>query len=88
MLQKVQLFKHQMMREFEMSDLGLLSFYLGLEVEQRSHSISIKQSAYAKNILDKARLASCNSCKYPMEPKIRLEKDDDADPVMLLIIEA
>ena len=32
-------FKKQMTSEFEMSDLGMLSFYLGLEVEQQKDSL-------------------------------------------------
>lgn len=32
--EEVKKFKQQMMSEFDMSDLGLLSYYLGIEVEQ------------------------------------------------------
>jgi hypothetical protein len=41
-------FKTQMMELFNMSDLGLLSYYLGLEVNQQGSEITICQSAYAK----------------------------------------
>ena len=44
-------FKKQMTSQFEMSDLGLLSFYLGIEVEQLEDHITIRQSSYAKKIL-------------------------------------
>jgi hypothetical protein len=33
--------------KFSMSDLGLLSYYLGIEVEQGSEGITLSQSAYA-----------------------------------------
>lgn len=45
---EIELFKKQMTSEFEMSDLGLLSFYLGIEVDQQKDHITIKQSSYAK----------------------------------------
>ncbi|KAL9258099.1 Retrovirus-related Pol polyprotein from transposon TNT 1-94-like protein [Drosera capensis] len=48
---EVKFFKQQMMTEFEMSDLGLLSYYLGIEVEQTKGQIKLKQSAYAKKVL-------------------------------------
>jgi hypothetical protein len=32
---EVEIFKKQMTEEFEMSDLGLMSFYLGIEVDQQ-----------------------------------------------------
>jgi hypothetical protein len=40
-------FKRQMQAEFRMSDLGPLSFYLGIEVHQRRGMITISQGAYA-----------------------------------------
>jgi hypothetical protein len=39
---EIVVFKKQMTSEFEMSDLGLLSFYLGIEVEQQEDCITIK----------------------------------------------
>lgn len=34
-----------------MSDLGLLSYYIGIGVDQSSRSITLCQSAYAKKLL-------------------------------------
>lgn len=48
---QISLFKRQMMIEFEMTDLGLLSYYLGIEVEQKEDHITMKQSGYAKKVL-------------------------------------
>jgi hypothetical protein len=41
-------FKQQVKMSFDMSDLGLLSYYLGLEVKQKPGDITICQSAYAE----------------------------------------
>ena len=60
-------FKKQMMGEFEMSDLGFLTYYLGIEVERQKAGITIKQSAYAKKVLNQFGMASCNPVKIPME---------------------
>lgn len=78
---EVKLFKEQMQQEFEMSDLRSLSNYLGIEVGQQKDGITLKQIAYAKNILEKAGMVKCNSCKYPMEPKLELTKDEEGDLV-------
>lgn len=40
-------FKEEMLQRFRMSDLGLLSYYLGIEVRQDDDGISIRQTAYA-----------------------------------------
>ena len=37
-----------------MSDLGLLTYYLGLKVHQSAHGITVNQAAYAVKLLDKA----------------------------------
>jgi hypothetical protein len=55
---EIDAFKKQMMTEFEMTDLGLLSYYLGLEVEQKADSITIKQGSYAKKVLEQFGMVS------------------------------
>ena len=47
----IEYFKKQMFQEFEMSDLGKLSYYLGIEVEQGDGYIELKQSGYARKVL-------------------------------------
>ena len=70
-------FKQQIQREFEMSDMGQLAYYIGMEVEQEKGYIEIKQTAYAKRILERADMAECKPVSYPMEPKIQLHKDEN-----------
>lgn len=74
-------FKEQMNQQFEMTDLGRLSYYLGMEVKQGTGFIEIKQSAYAKKILEKAGMAECNPVKYPMDPKESITKDESGEAV-------
>ncbi|KAF2306587.1 hypothetical protein GH714_019620 [Hevea brasiliensis] len=67
-------FKLEMQQKFDMTDLGLLSFYLGIEVKQTATSISVCQTGYAKKILEKMGVGECNPCKLPMEPRTKLSK--------------
>nr|GEW19527.1 ribonuclease H-like domain, reverse transcriptase, RNA-dependent DNA polymerase [Tanacetum cinerariifolium] len=67
-------FKAQMEKKFKMSDLGLLAYYLGIEVTQTNGDISIKQSAYANKILKEAGMLDCNETLIPMDPGTRLTK--------------
>ncbi|GJX27946.1 ribonuclease H-like domain, reverse transcriptase, RNA-dependent DNA polymerase [Tanacetum coccineum] len=67
-------FKAQMEEKFEMSDLGLLAYYLGIEVTQTGGDISIKQTAYANKILKEAGMIDCNETLIPMDPGTRLTK--------------
>ena len=74
-------FKKQMAEEFDMSDLGKLSYYLGIEVEQGKEYIELKQAAYAKKILEKAGMSECKPVKFPMEYKTQLHKDEKGKAV-------
>ena len=64
-----------------MSDLGLLCFYLGIEVQQGEHGISLSQAGYARKILERAGMDSCNPCHTPMEARLKLSKTSTAAPV-------
>ena len=52
---------------FQMSDLDLLSFYLGIEVRQDDSSITLHQTSYAKCILELSSLAKCIPTSTPMK---------------------
>ena len=62
-------FKAEMKIKFEMSDLGSLSSYLGLEVKQEDDYIFLSQNAYAQKILEYAKLADCNAFSTPLEAR-------------------
>jgi hypothetical protein len=70
-----------MKAEFKMSDLGPLSFYLGIKVHQEEKNITLSQGAYAAKIVEMAGLAGCNPCATPMDPRIKLSKDNSAHEV-------
>ncbi|KAK9053340.1 hypothetical protein SSX86_029973 [Deinandra increscens subsp. villosa] len=77
----VNLFKKQMCDRFDMTDLGALCYYLGLEVSQSEIGISIRQSAYAKKIIKLAGMEECNESQIPMEPRLRLSKEEGGEVV-------
>lgn len=47
-------FKREMASKFDMSDLGRLSYYLGIEVHQEKDRISLNQRRYALKILEES----------------------------------
>jgi len=71
----VEAFKREMQRLFRMSDLGLLSYYLGIKVRQSKAAITLGQAAYARRLLEKANMGGCNPCHTPMEAWLKLSKD-------------
>jgi hypothetical protein len=77
----IDLFKKEMKATFKMSDLGLLHYYLGLEVTQTEEGITICQRAYAAKILESAGLTGCNPSDTPMESRLKLSKYSSAPAV-------
>lgn len=69
-------FKELMMKEFEMSDLGLLHYFLGLEVHQTKQGIFISQGKYVYDLLKKFRMSNCNATSTPMNANERLTNED------------
>ena len=58
-----------------MTDLGSLSTYLGIEINQRPDYISLSQGGYARNILEKKGLLNCNSSQTPLEARAKFNKN-------------
>ncbi|KAJ0982162.1 hypothetical protein J5N97_010417 [Dioscorea zingiberensis] len=74
-------FKNQMKKLFSMSDLGLLSYYLGIEVKQTAHGVSLCQAGYATKILEQSGMKGCNPCQTPMENRLKLSKKSEGPAV-------
>ena len=70
----VKIFKARMAEKFEMSDLGSLSLYLGIEVYQRPDSIYLSQAGYARPILESQGVQDCHSAQTPLEGRIKFSK--------------
>jgi hypothetical protein len=80
-LATVKEFKEEMNRAFLMSDLRLLSFYLGIEVRQDAGGIPLRQAHYAKKILEMAGMVDCKAAAMPMEERLRLSHDSTTEEV-------
>ena len=74
-------FKEEMASQFKMSDLGSLSYYLGIEVRQGADSIKLGQRAYALKLLERAGMVGCKPVATPMEERVKLSKQSTAEKV-------
>ena len=63
-------FKSKISTKFKMKDLGDIKSYLGMEISRNrsSRTITIHQSKYTKNMLEKFRMQDCNPTPVPMIP--------------------
>jgi hypothetical protein len=74
-------FKEEMKAAFQMSDLGPLSFYLGIKVHQDDSGISLRQTGYAKRIVELGWLTDCNPSLTPMEERLKRSCDSTVEEV-------
>ncbi|KAJ9561842.1 hypothetical protein OSB04_007002 [Centaurea solstitialis] len=65
-------FESLMYKEFEMSMMGELTFFLGLQVKQSSEGIFINQSKYVHDLLKKYQLHDASPMRTPMAPECKL----------------
>jgi hypothetical protein len=66
-----------MQNEFEMSLLGELSFFLGLQIHQSNQGIFISQTKYIREMLKRFGMEDCKPVT-PMQTSCKLRKDDDS----------
>ncbi|KAL5568431.1 hypothetical protein UlMin_025006 [Ulmus minor] len=74
-------FKEVMTKEFEMTDMGHMTYYLGIEVQQQKHGIFISQESYAKEILKKFKMENCKPIRTPTEYGIKMSKHEEGKRV-------
>ena len=67
--------KKRLASEFEMKDLGLMHYFLGLEVWQSPERIFLKQGKYTVEILKRFDMLECKPMNTPMEVKLKLLVD-------------
>ncbi|GKB44215.1 retrovirus-related pol polyprotein from transposon TNT 1-94 [Tanacetum coccineum] len=66
--------------EFEMSMMGELNFFLGLQIKQIEDGIFFNQSKYIKEMLKKSKLEDSKPMKTPMSMETKVTKDVEEDP--------
>ncbi|CAL8169299.1 unnamed protein product [Prunus armeniaca] len=71
----VQDFIYVMTSEFEMSLVGELNYFLGLQIKQSHDGIFISQSKYAKNLVTKFGLEGAKSARTPMSTSAKIHRD-------------
>jgi hypothetical protein len=70
--------KKRLASEFEMKYLGLMHYFLGLEVWQSLERIFLNQGKYAVKILKRFDMLECKSMNTPMETKLKLLVDSSS----------
>ncbi|GKF06079.1 putative ribonuclease H-like domain-containing protein, partial [Tanacetum coccineum] len=74
-------FEQMMQKRFQISSIGELTFFLGLQVQHKEDGIFISQDKYAVDILKKFDFATVKTASTPMEANKALIKDEEVEDV-------
>ncbi|WVZ85052.1 LOW QUALITY PROTEIN: hypothetical protein U9M48_032014 [Paspalum notatum var. saurae] len=74
-------FSEQMSRDFEMSMMEELQFFLGLQIRQTPQGTFVHQSKYTRDLLRKFEIADASPQMTPMCTSIALDADEDGKEV-------
>jgi hypothetical protein len=74
-------FSKLMQDEFEMSMMGELKFFLGIQTNQCKDGLYVHQSKYTKELLKKFKLEDCKEMNTPMHQTYTLSKEDNGTKV-------
>jgi hypothetical protein len=74
-------FADEMTREFEMSMMGELQYFLGLQIKQANDGTFVHQTKYTKDMLRKFQMQDVKPMSTPMGSTTTSDADEDRDPV-------
>jgi len=75
--------KHHLQQQFQMTDLGPLSYFLGIEFSSTSTGFQLSQQRYTLDLLARAAISDTRTVATPMELHLQLQADEGiplADP--------
>ncbi|GJX58142.1 retrovirus-related pol polyprotein from transposon TNT 1-94 [Tanacetum coccineum] len=75
------IFSNEMSSKFQMSMIGQMSFFLGLQVSQSPGGIFINQSKFSLEIVKKFGMDACDPVDTPMVDRLKLDEDPLGIPV-------
>lgn len=73
----IELLKESLKKEFEMTDLGILSYFLGLKFAYTEKGIFMHQKKYISEVLKKFNTMECNPTETPAELNVKLVRSEN-----------
>lgn len=72
--------KRELASKFEMKDLRMINFFLGLEVSHRPGESILSQGKYVVKLLERFGMVECKSMSTPMEMNFKKLCGDEDGP--------
>ena len=66
---------------FEMNDLGMLRYFLGMEVARNKFGIAVSQQKYVLDLLKETKMIGCKLVDTPIDPSVKFGLEAESVPV-------
>jgi hypothetical protein len=70
-------FKQAMIKEFEMMNIGLMAYYLGIEIKQGEDKIFVNKKKFARKALKKFKIKDCARINTLVEYRVKMSKNNE-----------
>ena len=77
--------RRRLATEFKMKDLGIMHYFLGMEVWKNTNEIFLSQGKYAVEILKKFGMMNCMAMATPMASNLKLLSDASSDTIDVMM---
>ena len=77
--------KEDLAREFKMKDMGLMHYFLGMEVWQKDGEVFVSQGKYANEILRRFHMEKCKPMQTPLVGNWRKEDATSGEVVVAIV---
>jgi hypothetical protein len=74
-------FQDMMEKEFQMSMMGKLTFFLGIQVKKMKQGTFVHQTKYTKDLMNKFNMAKLKPMSIPMSTATTMDPDENGDAV-------
>ncbi|CAB0019909.1 unnamed protein product [Nesidiocoris tenuis] len=78
-LKKIEEFKQKLQESFEIRDIGILNYCLGIEFLHEDGKIKMSQEKYIKELLKKYKMENCSTVTTPMITGLQLKKNENTE---------
>jgi hypothetical protein len=72
-------FQEMMEKEFQISMMGELTFFLGIQLKQMKQGTFVHQAKYIKDLMKKFNMAELNPMSTPMSTTMSLDPDENGE---------
>ncbi|GKC66783.1 putative reverse transcriptase, RNA-dependent DNA polymerase, LTR copia-type gag-polypeptide [Tanacetum coccineum] len=72
--EKIESMKNDLDNRFSIKDLGILKYFLGIEVTRTTKVMVLSQRKYTLDILEDCGFQGCRPSSFPIEPNLKLDK--------------